>query len=278
MRQATGQHEIKSGYYELNRGMSVMEIVRIFNEGKVALRQVLRAARARTCSRSPRISRREGACRGKGFSRRLLRPGAPQKIQNIPNESFEGYLFPSTYFIARGHQAREYVDLMAGKFLRRFSSRADLEKRAKELGVHLNQLIAMASIVEKEASSPDETPAHRRGVLQTVCTMARNAVFRLQSCPTVIYAMTLERLKRRSTRPEHTGERPAHGAIRTTPTCTRAARPGPSRTPRKASMDAALYPSKVDYLFFCADNRGRNIFLEETTVRTSIRPEIPGGK
>ncbi|MBI4979707.1 MAG: endolytic transglycosylase MltG [Spirochaetes bacterium] len=272
--QFSGQDtRMQAGYYELNRGMSAIEIVKLFNEGKVALEkfavpegkniyEIAKILAAKKLVEEPAFI---AACYDKALLARF----------RITSPSFEGYLFPSTYYIARGHTAESYVELMATNFFKTFN-RADVEKRAKELGVTFEQVVSMASIVEKEAGSPDERPLIA-AVYYNRLKDGKICGYKLQSCPTVIYAMTLVKgaaIERPNIRESDILMRHPYNTY-----IYRNIPPGPIANPSKASMDAALYPSKVDYLFFCSDNKGHNVFSRDYRVHENyVRIYQKGGR
>ncbi|MEK6794658.1 MAG: endolytic transglycosylase MltG [Spirochaetota bacterium] len=269
--QITGKSGMKAGGYSLDRGMNMFTIMDTLHEGRVVLEKFA-VPEGRNMFEIAKILADKGlvdepsflaACRDK----ELLR------AHEIPGDSFEGYLFPSTYYIARGHDAGEFVSLMADKFFKTFS-RDVLAARAKERGCTMHELVTMASIVEKEAGAPDERPL----IAAVYYNRLNNADVRgrLQSCPTVIYAMTLTRggaIERPNIRENDLKTKHPYNTY-----LRKGFPPGPIANPSKASLEAAMKPADVDYLYFCANNKGRNIFSSDYRTHESYVRRYQGGK
>lgn len=67
----------------------------------------------------------------------------------------QGYLFPDTYFFFNLTTTDEILDEMSSNFKRRISS---LDSDIKKSGHTLDEIITMASIVEREADGKDDAP------------------------------------------------------------------------------------------------------------------------
>lgn len=169
----------------------------------------------------------------------------------------EGYLFPDTYALPVGVTAEELVDRMLEGFgatwLPSWTDRLDT------LGLTRHQVITLASIVEGEA----RLDAERR----TIAGVYHNRLRRrmpLQADPTIQYAIELA-----------TGERPGRLYLKDYrfPSAYNTylhpgLPPGPVSSPGRASIEAALYPADVPYLFFVARGDGSHEF--NTTYRDHV--------
>lgn len=162
----------------------------------------------------------------------------------------EGTLLPETYFYS-------YGDSRAG-LLRRMqrSMHAVVAKlwanRAPGLAIHTPaQAVILASMIEKETARPDE-----RARVSAVFQNRLRQGIRLQSDPTVIYALT-----------DGNGE-PAHPLTHedlavNSPYNTylhAGLPPTPIANPGRASIRAALHPAATDDLYFVADGDGGHVF------------------
>lgn len=65
----------------------------------------------------------------------------------------EGYLFPDTYYFLENTKSEEIIKTMRGNFDRQIKP---LEKDIKSFGKSLDEVIAMASIVEEEANNTED--------------------------------------------------------------------------------------------------------------------------
>ena len=94
----------------------------------------------------------------------------------------EGYLFPDTYEFYQGMQASSAIN----KFLENFHYKltADMYIQAENLGLSLNEVLAVASMIEKEAANDEERP-----VIASVIYNRLKAGMLLQIDATVQYAL-----------------------------------------------------------------------------------------
>jgi UPF0755 protein len=160
----------------------------------------------------------------------------------------EGYLFPETYSLRRRTTAGELIGLMVGRFEAVFDDR--LRSEAQGAGLTVGEAVTLASIIEKETSRPDERPL--------VSAVYHNRLERkmgLQCDPTVIYA--LERAGR------YAGNLTRENMRIDSPYNTyryAGLPPGPISAPGRASLEAAVRPARVDYLYFVSRNDGSHAF------------------
>ncbi len=164
---------------------------------------------------------------------------------DIPTPTAEGYLFPDTYTFPEGTSIRTAVLTM----VRRFEQIWKPEWTARLDTLHLsrNDVMALASIVEKEARLPEERP-----VIAAVYLNRLRAGMLLQADPTVQFALGkhVPRVFYRDLEvdsPYNTYKR-------------KGLPPGPIASPGRASIQAALYPANVPYLYFVAYPDGHHEF------------------
>jgi UPF0755 protein len=162
----------------------------------------------------------------------------------------EGYLFPDTYTYTRRHTPAQIV----ATIVRRFRSiwTAKRQARAAELGLSLRQVLTLASLVEREAKQDDE-----RALISAVFHNRLKKGMRLDCDPTFIYAAKLADVW------DHDVNNPLHRR-RASPYntyYTTGLPPGPIASPGVKSIDAALYPAAVGYLYFVVNGTaGRHKF------------------
>jgi UPF0755 protein len=164
---------------------------------------------------------------------------------NINAESIEGYLFPDTYYFNRSMNTRQIIKRMVDRFWEKVTP--GMIKRAQELGFNTHQFVTIASIIGKESGDNAEKPF--------IAAVFRNRLkkkMRLQSDPTAVYDMdsfdgkVLRSYLRRNS-PYNTY------LIRGLP-------PGPIANPGLTSLQAALYPAPVNYLYFVSKKDGSHFF------------------
>ena len=112
-------------------------------------------------------------------------------------------------------------------------------------------LVTLASIVEGEARADDER--------ETIAGVYHNRLrigMALQADPTVQYAISLKRGRRKSRLFEKDYQFKSPYNTYLNPGLP----PGPVNSPGRRSIEAALYPANVRYLYFVAGPDGRHIF------------------
>ena len=162
----------------------------------------------------------------------------------------EGELMPDTYSFERG-TPRSAIAERAAAAMRRSLARIWAERDPALPLKSPQDLVTLASIVERETARPDERP-HVAAVFYN--RLARN--MRLQSDPTVIYAATGGSLTggHSLTRAELDTDHP-YNTYR-----ARGLPPGPIATPGIATLLATAHPAVSDDLFFVASPAGGHVF------------------
>ncbi len=102
--------QLKTGFYEINGSMNMIDILHTFNKGKQILEKFVVVEGKNIYEIADMFDER-------GLVTRLdfLTAASNETIlreYDIPTDTVEGYLFPSTYYIAKGHKAESYVRLM----------------------------------------------------------------------------------------------------------------------------------------------------------------------
>lgn len=179
---------------------------------------------------------------------------------DIPTATLEGYLFPDTYAFPVGTTARQAVREMVFDFERRW--KPEWDTRAADLKINRNDLVTMASIVEREARLPEERP-----VIAAVYYNRLQKGMLLQADPTVQYALG-----------HHVGRVLYKDLTTESPYNTythKGLPPGPIASPGVASLAAAANPASVPYLYFVAGRDGhhefRNTLQEHTSAIRQVR-------
>ncbi|MDF2592736.1 MAG: mltG [Clostridia bacterium] len=168
-------------------------------------------------------------------------------IKDIPSREgkLEGYLFPDTYEVFKNATEQEIIDKMLGRFDKVFT--AEYRQRAKELNMTFDQVITLASIIEREAKLDKD-----RKLVSAVFHNRIKKNMKLESCATVQYL--LKEQKPVLTYKDLEVNSPYN-------TYMYAGLPkGPIASPGAKSIEAALYPDDVDFLFFFATKDGSHIF------------------
>jgi len=175
----------------------------------------------------------------------LLDDPAFLAAEDLPPEGAEGYLFPDTYAFPLATPPDRILRTMIRHFREVFTP--PLVLRAAALGLTERQAVTLASLIEEETGSPDE----RRLIAAVFLNRLRRGM-PLQSDPTVLYGRT-------------DGSRTLTHAdlARATPYNTYVIGglpPAPIANPGRASLEAAVDPAQVPYLYFVARGDGTHQF------------------
>ncbi len=175
------------------------------------------------------------------------------KVSEARKYPLEGYLYPDTYKMDEGWTVEQLIDRMLSEFNRVFTK--EYYDRAEELGMTVDEVITLASLIEMEALYP----ADFKKISSVFHNRLKSKDLRLlQSDATVQYARVYEGLGRTSTvlykdleidSPYNTYK------VEGLP-------PGPICSPRIDAIEAALYPENTKYYFFFATPDGTNIYNE----------------
>lgn len=249
---------LKAGTYLLRRGTPWNELIESLVRGRGLVLTMTVPEGWNLNNIIPQLARTlqvpldsvDAAVRDTGLRRRL----------DVPTPSIEGYLFPETYTFPPGTSAREAVGTMVDAFERRWDPAWD--RRLDTLAMSRHDIMALASIIEKEARLPEERP-----VISAVYHNRLKKGMRLQADPTVQYALGrhVARVLYRDLNVESPYNTYRNAGLP----------PGPIASPGLPSISAALYPADVPYLFFVAHPDGhhefRTTFAEHSTAVSAMR-------
>jgi len=178
----------------------------------------------------------------------------------IPTKPLEGYLFPDTYAFPEGTTARQAVSEIIKRFQREW--KPDWNTRLTALALNKNDIVTLASIIEKEAKRPEERP-----VISAVYHNRLRAGMLLQADPTIQFALGRHtpRILYKDLEVNSPYNTYRHAGLP----------PGPIASPGGPSLVAALYPANVSYKYFVADSDGHHEFrttlAEHDTAKRQVR-------
>ncbi|WP_461568620.1 endolytic transglycosylase MltG [Thermincola ferriacetica] len=168
-------------------------------------------------------------------------------LNGLPNNEkrLEGYLFPDTYKVTATTTEREIIDMMLARFAR--EATPEFRQKAQKLGLTLHQAVTLASIVEREAKVDKERPK-----VAAVFLNRMKKGWKLESCATVQYALgqPKARLLNKDLQIDSPYNTYKYSGLP----------PTPIASPGRASLQAAVNPANVDYLFFVVSQDGRHVF------------------
>lgn len=226
--------DLKFGEYQFTKGASSRDVAETLVEGKVVQHQFTVA---------------EGLTSEQIVARLLENDKLTGNIREVPRE---GSLLPDGYRFTRGTTRDEMVKRMQAAQSRLLKEAWD--RRAADLPVKSpEQLLVLASIIEKETGKPEE-----RTRVAAVFVNRLKSRMKLQSDPTIIYGLVGGKgsLGRGILKSEISQPTPYNTYV------IEGLPPGPIANPGRASIEAAANPARTKELFFVADGTGGHAFSE----------------
>jgi UPF0755 protein len=228
------RQDLKAGEYQFKAHASLRDVVATIIEGRVVAHQ---------------LTVPEGLTSEQIVARLLDDDVLTGNIKEIPRE---GSLLPDTYNYNRGVTRELIIQRMQQAQQRLLKEVWD--RHSPDLPIKTpEQLVVLASLVEKETGKPDE-----RTRVAAVFVNRLKQKMRLQSDPTIIYGLvggkgTLGRpiMKSEIDQPTPYNTYQIDGLP-----------PGPIANPGRASLEAAANPARTRELYFVADGTGGHAFAE----------------
>jgi UPF0755 protein len=227
---------LKTGSYKLEFPATQIEIYDILTRGKQSLVKVT-IPEGFTATKIARLFAEAEICEEEEFLQAVEDAELLARFL-VPASSFEGYLFPDTYFFEERYPAEGVVQVLVDNFFERFEEIAGDELSPQEVF----EKVTLASIVEREYRLEEEAP-----VMASVFFNRIKINMALQSCATVEYVITEiqgkphpEILLIQDTRIENPYNTYIHTGLP----------PAPISNPGYVALNAVLNPASSDYLYF----------------------------
>lgn len=256
------ESSLKAGRYRVEGGMSWGEILDVIAAGEVVTFPLTVPEGFTVRELAPRIADATGV--EADSVARLATDSAFVAQMGVPGPTLEGYLFPETYRFAEGLAP---ADLL-GEMVARYHEYWTPERRTRLDSLSLDErgVVTLASIVEEEARLAEE-----RAIIAGVYTNRLEIGMLLQADPTVQYALGEPKARLLFADIDRVADDPYNTYTH------QGLPPGPIASPGEASLDAALFPADVPYLFFVARPDGSHEFTrtnrEHINARNRIRRE-----
>ncbi len=226
--------ELKAGEYLFTKQASLRDVVQTIVDGRVVQHQ---------------LTVPEGLTSEQIVARLLDNDVLSGNIKEVPRE---GSLLPDSYQFNRGFTREQMIQRMRQAQDRLV--REVWERRNPDLPLKSpDQLIILASIIEKETSKPEE-----RTRIAAIFANRLKQKMKLQSDPTIIYGLVFGKgsLGRPLSKADVAQPTPYNTYV------IDGLPPGPIANPGRGSIEAAANPARTKELYFVADGTGGHAFAE----------------
>lgn len=237
-------YSLKSGVYNVERGATVKEILELLESGRQAYITAV-FPEGLTLSKISETLERLGVCSSQDFLA-ASRDISLLSEYGIPAASFEGFLFPDTYFFTPLMEGKDVVRMMADNFLRKAD---EIEQFKGKSIAQFYETVVLASIVEREYRAEAEAP-----LIASVFVNRLNENIGLYSCATIEYIIT--EIQGR----EHPDVITYDDLKIDSPYNTykwAGLPPGPISNPGLVALRAAANPPKTSYYYFTLTDEAR---------------------
>lgn len=231
--------DIKAGDYSIKGEYDFKEIIDILESGKGKMVK-LTIPEGYSVKQTVELLVKTGKIDKKRFYNELNK-AAKDFPYPLPDENFEGYLYPETYFLPEDYNEKDVVSAMLKQFLKKFP----VEKYGNRKDFY--EKLVMGSILEKEAKLGDEKP-----VMASVFYNRIKKGMTLSSDATVNFVYDYK--KKRMLYKDLKIDSPYNTYM------YKGLPPGPICNPTLESVEAAYNPADTDYLFFVATGDGGHFF------------------
>ena len=240
---------LKAGYYSLSQKYSGNEIIEILKKGGSGETMTLTIREGLDLNRIGRYLQKQGFCTKKEFLNEIKTNEDYYRknydfLSSVPKDReyiLEGYLFGDTYEMYKNALPKDLIEKMLQRFDEVYTN--EYRKKTKDMGKSIDEIVTMASVVEREGIVDSELP-----IIAGVFYNRLDKSMMLQSCATLQYIyqdyqFSFTESQKNVESPYNTYKYEGLPA-------------GPISNFREAALKAALYPEKTNYLYFCTKNDG----------------------
>ena len=270
-------NNMQAGTYELNKNMSVEEIVKKFQAGDVVIKEINVTFQegknmrdiAKIISENTNNSYEDVM---KVFEDKEYAKGLIEEYRFLTDEildnniyyPLEGYLYPDTYTF-------ESVDVSIDDIIKIMLDQTDkvlseYQIEIKSKGYTVHQFLSLASVVENEGISTED----RKGIAKVFLNRIERGMA-LQSDVTTYYAFKVNMGDRDLTQSELNTANPYNTRG---PNMEGKIPVGPISNVSESAIEATLNPSDTDAIFFVADKNGKIYFSNTNEEHEQIINEL----
>ena len=240
--------EIKTGRYTFEPGQDSGEILQRLTAGQAAPTISVMIPEGLNITETARTVAADSSVPAPAFEEAARRTDYGYAFLDNPDvKTTEGYLFPAKYDFEKGVTARQIIDRLLEQYLLETQD-LDIADAKERLDLTENQLVTVASLIEKEAATPKEKP-----LIASVIYNRMHKDMPLQIDATIQYALkrpktnlSLEDLKVDSSYNTYKNK---------------GLPPGPICSPGRESLQAALNPADTNHLYYVLEANGEKHFF-----------------
>ncbi|MFT9078555.1 endolytic transglycosylase MltG [Ethanoligenens sp.] len=246
----------QAGVYTVNPSQGYEEIISVLRDPDQNKNNLtVTIPEGQTLQQVADLLNKKGVCTQQDFLNALDAGGFTfplgAKIPSDPNRyyKYEGYLYPDTYTLLKDSSGKTAAQKMFSNFSAKFTP--DMVQKAQQQGMTVDQIVTLASIIQKEAASKT-VMADVSSAFYNRLRTGVNGKKLLQSDATVLYA------KRDLTAALNSSDAALDSHYNTYR--YEGLPPGPICNPGMDAIQAALNPNSTNYLYFVSDANGNYYF------------------
>ena len=265
------QDSLEAGEYDFDPGMPAIEVVQRIATGRTASRQVTIPEGLRDEQIGDLLEKSHVVSKS-DFMAALDKSNyqVPFLSQLQDDDDLEGFVFPASYQFSRTVTATQVVQELLQGFQDNVADKVQIEGQ----DLTLEQVVTLASIVEREAAVPGDRP-----LIASVYLNRLRAGIPLQADPTVQFALAADPSnvsqfgywKKELTLDDLQVQSPYNTYV------NQGLPPGPIANPGLASIEAVIRPAHTDYLFFVAKPDGSHVFAKTLQEHLQNVQKYEGG-
>ena len=226
--------DIKAGNYELRGKFNIIELVSMLESGKS---KVFKFTIIEVKNVVDKLVANEKGSR-ENFEKAFKEIDFPYPT---PDNNFEGYLYPETYFIPESYDEKAILNVFLKEFLKKFPVENYPDKD------EFYQKLIMASILEREAAVESEKPLMASVFYNRI---AKNMTLSADSTVNFVFNYEKKRIYYKDLEVDSPYNTYKNKGLP----------PGPICNPTVSSVNAAYNPADTEYLFFVTKGGGEHFF------------------
>lgn len=228
--------KIQAGNYRLNRSMNVIEIANEFTHGKTD----------------------EWVTIIEGWRVEEIAAELAQSL-GIPESEFlkftqEGYMFPDTYLVPKDATSKEVIDMILENFRNKATN--EIIEKGKTQGLNLNEVITLASIIEREVKDDSD-----RVIVAGILLKRLRNNWPLQTDATIQYVLGYQPEEKTWWKKNLTLDDLAIESPYNTYKYV-GLPPGPISSPGLSTIKAVTQPQQTSYWYYLSDKNGITHFAK----------------